>query len=127
MNINIRNNEYNIANYEELYFEYPIYEGYKWSENDEVYKLRDLLNAVKYLPKEEIKKLAPNADAYLIDFKSDLSPNNEDYVITYNKDGVTKSDESKIHLTIWSMKRDKQHNNGYISNGQNLIHAYYVE
>lgn len=127
MNINIRNNEYNIANYEELYFEYPIYEGYKWSENDEVYKLRDLLNAVKYLPKEEIKKLAPNADAYSIDFKSDLSPNNEDYVITYNKDGVTKSDESKIHLTIWSMKRDKQHNNGYISNGQNLIHAYYVE
>ena len=117
----------NIFKHEKLIYEYPLYEGFQLSENEEVHKLQDLLNAVKYLPQEEIKKLAPNADAYLIDFKSDLSPNNEDYVINYNKDGITNTDGSKIHLTIWSMKRDKQHNNGYISNGQNLIHAYYVE
>ena len=120
-------NEYSILKYEDVYFEYPIYEGYKWSDNEEAHKLRDLLNAVKYLPQEEIKKLAPNADAYSRDYKSDLSPNNEDYVINYNKDGITNTDGSKIHLTIWPMQRDKQHNNGYISNGQNLIHAYYVE
>ena len=125
--MHISDNGLNIFKHEKLIYEYPLYEGFQLSENEEVHKLQDLLNAVKYLPQEEIKKLAPNADAYLIDFKSDLSPNNEDYVITYNKDGVTKSDKSKIHLTIWPMQRDKQHNNGYISYGQNLIHAYYGE
>lgn len=125
--MHISDNGLNIFKHEKLIYEYPLYEGFQLSENEEVHKLQDLLNAVKYLPQEEIKNLAPNADAYTIDFKSDLSPNNEDYVITYNKDGVTKSDESKIHLTIWPMHRDKQHNNGYVSYGQNLIYAYYVE
>lgn len=127
LNIYGGNNKYSIPKYEDLYYEYPIYEGYKWSENEEAHKLRDLLNALKYLPKEEIKKLAPNADHYQVDLQSNIPPKSNDHVINYNKDGVTKSDESKIHLTIWPMQRDKQHNNGYISNGQNLIHAYYGE
>lgn len=68
-----------------------------------VYLLEDYLNALKYMPKDEIRRMCPNADLYLIDFVGFSEAEELNRVITYSKDGVTNLGEKLIHIVIGPM------------------------
>lgn len=120
LNIDSDNNEYRISIYDDLMFEQPIYEGFQLSEYEKVYKLRDYLNALKYLPQEEIQKLAPDLspnECYYISKAGDWMPDDNKQTITYNQYRKTEQlDNWKIHLIA------SPHHYGY-----DEIHLFYVE
>lgn len=83
-----------------------------------IYKLGDYLDALRYLPQEEIRKLAPDADRYLILMRPEGTPEDYGRVITYNKDGPCAIDGWLIHLEIQPME------NGH-GIGADVIHVFY--
>ena len=127
VSINNDTNLYYIAEYEEQIHEYPVFEGYREAEYQEIHKLRNFINALKYLPKEEIKKLAPKADGYIIELNSDLIPNDNEHIITYNQDcvtNVTELDDWKIHLIIKPTQQDEE-DNEQAEDSEDKIHLFY--
>ena len=67
---------------------------------NKAFKLQHYLEALKYLPQEEIRKLSPDADMYLVDLVDYGTPNDLGGVITYSQNGVTDLDGWYVHLTV---------------------------
>lgn len=88
-----------------------------------VYLLEDYLNALKYMPKDEIRRMCPNADLYLIDFVGFSEAEELNRVITYSKDGVTNLGEKLIHIVIGPMHGSDE--DGYSGTGDEMIHLFY--
>lgn len=89
-----------------------------------VYLLEDYLNALKYMPKDEIRRMCPNADLYLIDFVGFSEAEELNRVITYSKDGVTNLGEKLIHIVIGPMHGSDE--DGYSGTGDEMIHLFTV-
>ena len=85
--------------------------------------LEDYLNALKYMPKDEIRRMCPNADLYLIDFVGFSEAEELNRVITYSKDGVTNLGEKLIHIVIGPMHGSDE--DGYSGTGDEMIHLFY--
>lgn len=91
-------------------------------EQTTIYKLRDYLEALKYLPQEEIRRLAPDADQFSITHVAEGVPGGEQ-CITYTSDGVGNINSWLIHLTVLPLYKTGE--NEYISSGDGFIHLFY--
>lgn len=91
-------------------------------EQTTIYGLRDYLEALKYLPQEEIRRLAPDADQFSITHVAEGVPGGE-RTITYTADGVGNINSWLIHLTVLPLY--KTGDNEYTSTGDGFIHLFY--
>ena len=98
---------------------YFVTDRSEWPEQTQIYKLRDYLNALRYLPQEEIRKLSPNADHYSIYMRTEGTPEDYNRAVTYGKEGAGEVDGWQIHLEIQPLQ------NGH-GIGGDVIHAFYV-
>ena len=103
---------------------YFITESQPWTEQGRIYKLKNYLDALKYLPQEEIRRLSPDADKYLVNCTDDGVPDDLDRVITYGAEGVAEQDGWTIHLMILPMHEE---DGAYHGTGDEVIHLFYVE
>ena len=76
-----------------------ITESAEWTEQKYRYLLRHYLEAIKYLPQEEIRQMAP-ADRYQIEFIDRGRPSDYERLITYTAEGVCELSGWYIHLRI---------------------------
>lgn len=91
-------------------------------EQTTIYGLRDYLEALKYLPQEEIRRLAPDADQFSITHVAEGVPGG-DRTITYTADGVSDLDGWLIHLVVQPLYQDAS--GGYQGTGDEAIHLFY--
>ena len=91
-------------------------------EQTTIYGLRDYLEALKYLPQEEIRRLAPDADQFSITHVAEGVPGGE-RTITYTADGVSDLDGWLIHLVVQPLYQKA--NGGYHGTGDETIHLFY--
>lgn len=91
-------------------------------EQTTIYKLRDYLEALKYLPQEEIRRLAPDADQFSITHVAEGIPGGE-CTITYTDDGVSDLGGWFIHLVVQPLYQDAS--GGYQGTGDEAIHLFY--
>ena len=97
---------------------YFVTERSEWLEQTKIYKLRDYLDALRYLPQEEIRKLSPNAAHYSIYMRPEGTPEDYSRVVTYGKDGAGEIGGWQIHLEIVPLKNGR-------GTGADVIHAFY--
>ena len=90
----------------------------EWPEQTQVYKLRNYLDALRYLPQKEIRKLSPDADRYLIVLRSEVIPEDYSRVVTYDEGGPSAIDGWVIHLEIQPMRNGS-------GSGADVIHVFY--
>ena len=100
---------------------YFLTEPSEWPEQQEIFLLRHYLEAIKYLPQYEIKKMAP-ADQYIIQHVADGRPSDYERVITYTENGVKEIDGWYIHLQIQPLHADGE---GYHGIGDEIIEVFY--
>jgi len=103
---------------EEKYFLTKPSEGL---EQQSIYLLRHYLDALKYLPQEAIRQMAP-ADRYLIQQVEEGTPSDYDRVIRYSARGVEETPGWLIHLQIHPLHRDAE---GYSGTGEEWVDLFY--
>lgn len=94
-----------------------------WHEPRSLYHLQDFLEALQYLPQEEIRALQPDADLYHIQLMPDGTPEDSNRTITYSPEGGTELDGWYIHLTIYPMHANED--SGYTGYPQEAIELFY--
>lgn len=77
-----------------------VTESTDWPEQNRVFKLLHYLEALEYLPQEQIRQLSPTADRYMVEFRDDGSPDDFERTITYTSQGVDAVDGWYIHLEL---------------------------
>ena len=102
--------------------QYYVTERTKWAEPDQIYKLSDYLNALKYMPQEEIRKLSQNADGYSVFQLADGTPGDYERVLTYSAGGRKDIDGWYIHLAVQPLHNV---NGAYNGSGDEAIHLFY--
>ena len=90
----------------------------KWTEQNRTYKLQTYLEALKYLPQEQIRQLSPNADSYSVMIAGGGSLENNARTISYTSTGVCSSDGWQIHLLVQPL-------HGGNGDGSEEIHLFY--
>ena len=104
---------------------YHLTESDEWNEEERAFLLRYYLEALKYLPQEEIRQMAPG-DRYLInlvDFQDGES--NDQRTITYSKEsGAGNIDGWYIHLRVQPL-HNQGDGHGYTGTGAEIIDLYY--
>ena len=101
--------------------EYFLTESDEWPDQDRIFLLRHYLDALKYLPQEAIRELAP-ADRYLIEHVDSGTPSDYERVITYSSEGVGETDGWYLHLRILPHHAD---GDAYSGSGEEAIHIFY--
>ena len=106
---------------------YSITQSSSWHEPDSRYHLQDFLEALEYLPQDEIRALQPDADSYMIQLTQEGTPEDYDRSITYGPDGVTELDGWYIHLTLYPVHAAKDENgtSGYAGYPEEAIELFY--
>ena len=99
-----------------------ITQSYPWQEQKKIYLLRHYLEAIKYLPQEEIRQMAP-ADQYMITQVAEGRPNQYSRVITYTPNGVENIDGWLIHLQLQPAHSAGE---GYSGTGEEVVHLFYA-
>ena len=102
---------------------YFITDSSEWPEQKEYFKLFHYLNALKYMPQEEIRKLSPDADGYSVYMRSEGVPGDYEYVLEYSQHGIEEIEGWNIHLEIQPLHEVPE--GGYHGSGQELIHIFY--
>ena len=92
-------------------------------QSDQIYLFASCLEALKYLPQEEIRQLSPQADRYQISMDASGGSSNQDRTITYTADGVSDLDGWLIHLVVQPLYQKA--NGGYHGTGDETIHLFY--
>lgn len=103
---------------EEKYFLTEPSEGL---EQQSIFLLRHYLDAIKYLPQEAIRQMAP-ADQYIISQREEGIPGSYNRVITYTQNGVEDIDGWYIHLEIQPLHTD---GDAFSGTGDEVIHVFY--
>ncbi len=82
---------------------YKVTEPSKWPEQSSVYTLQSYLEALKYLPQEDIRALSPDAGYYLLVLRDGGDPGDYARSITYTPGGTGPTDGWLIHIEIRPM------------------------
>ena len=104
---------------------YFITESQPWPEQNRVYKLKHYLDALKYLPQDEIKALSSDAEQYIVNFVDGGTPEDFDRVICYGPSGAAELDGWLIHLMVLPGYREES--GAYRGAGEDAIHLFYGE
>ena len=94
-----------------------------WHEPRSLYHLQDFLEALQYLPQDEIRVLQPDADLYHIQLTPGGTPEDFARMITYGPEGAAELDGWYIHLTIYPMHANED--SGYSGYPQEAIELFY--
>ena len=100
---------------------YFLTEAETWTQQDRIYLLRHYLDALKYLPREAIRQMAP-ADRYLIRHVEEGRPSDYDRVIRYSSRGVEDTAGWLIHLQVHPLHADGE---GYSGTGDEWLELFY--
>ncbi len=103
--------------------QYVLTKPAEWIRQDHIYLLRHYLEAVKYLPQEEIRRMAP-ADRYLINHVQEGAPEDYERVISYTAKGVGETDGWFIHLRLDPLHADGE---GFSGTGEEVVHLFYYD
>ena len=101
---------------------YFITESSEWREQDNIFLLRNYLDAIKYLPQEAIRQMAP-ADRYIVRQIEEGTPNNYSRVITYTPNGTEQTEDWLIHLQVEPLHAADE---GYEGAGDEVIQLFYA-
>lgn len=88
-----------------------------------IYRMSDYLNALKYMPQEEILQLYPDAEAYVVHLISDGTPGDYEHVVTYTQNGIEDIDGWYIHLMVSPTYEAEP--SGYYGSEEELLHLFY--
>lgn len=103
---------------------YSVTESSEGSEQDTVFLFQHYLEALKYLPQEQIKEIAPDADQFNIAFFATGTPSSDyENVITYTNAEIGNADGWLIHLKIQPMY--KTGDDSYMGRPGDIIHVFY--
>lgn len=102
---------------------YFITDSVEWVEQEHCFKLFHYLDAIKYMPQEEIQKLSPDADGFSVCMRIDGVPGDYDRVLKYSQNGVEDIDGWYIHLEVQPLH--KVEGGAYNGSGDELIHLFY--
>lgn len=94
----------------------------KWPEQDRVFKLQHYLEALKYLPREEIRQLSPEADGYSVLMFDVGAPKDYERCICYTSNGTGSIDGWYIQLELQPLHNQ---GNAYSGTGDEVIHLFY--
>ncbi len=104
--------------------EYSVTESYEISDQDTAFLFQHYLEALKYLPQEQIKEIAPDADQYYIAFTESGAPSSGyEHVITYTNKGISNEDSWVIHLRVQPLH--KTESGSGIGRPDEVIHVFY--
>lgn len=102
--------------------QYFITERTEWIEQPRIFTLRHYLDALKYIPQEEVRRLSPDADIYSVGQVDWGGPGDFDRVLTYCPEGVMDLDGWYIHLAIQPLHES---DGAYSGSGDEVIHLFY--
>ena len=102
---------------------YFIADTEEWAKPERIYRLSDYLDALKYMPQDEIRQLYPNADTYVVSLLSHGSPSDYQRVITYTQNGMEDIDGWNIHLMVSPTYEAEP--GGYYGSDEELLHLFY--
>ena len=102
---------------------YFITDSDKWIEQEQIFKLFHYLDALKYMPQEEIRQLSPNADGYSVIMRHEGAPSDYERILKYSQNGVNANDGWYIHLEVQPLH--KVEGGGYNGTGDEVIHLFY--
>jgi len=102
---------------------YFITKAEEWININDVCKMSDYLEALKYMPQEEIRQLYPDADGYLVIAKSEGIPSDFQHVITYTQNGIEDIHGWYIHLMVSPTYEAEP--GGYYGSDEELLHLFY--
>lgn len=102
---------------------YSVTAPTSWPWQNTVFSLRSYLDALKYLPQEEIRRLSPDADLYSVTLAETGTPNDWDHTITYTPQGAGDIDGWYIHLQVQPFYANED--SGYRGTGEDIIHLFY--
>lgn len=109
-----------LFNKENKYF---ITEPTKRVEQEKIFKLEHYLDALKYMPQEEIRKLSPDADKYLSFQAESGNPDDYERAVIYSPSGIKDSNEWLIHISVQPLHKV---DDTYTCSGNEVIHLFYV-
>ena len=99
---------------------YFVTEAEQWPEQDTVFSLEAYLQAVKYLPREEIRQLSPQAEGYFVDLQVGGAPADFSRSITYTSGGAGPVEGWLIHLAV-----SPSYGGGQATTAEEIIHLFY--
>ena len=102
---------------------YFLTKSSEWNEQNQKFLLQHYLDAIKYLPQEAIREMAP-ADQYIIRMIEDGRPSDYDRTITYSSEGVEDTDGWYIHLQIQPLHKEGGQFHGA---GDEVLDVFYGE
>lgn len=102
---------------------YSLTSPTSWPWQNTVFSLQSYLDALKYLPQEEIRLLAPGADLYSVTMVESGTPDDWDRTITYTPQGTEAIDGWDIHLQIQPCYKNED--GAYHGLGEDIIHLFY--
>lgn len=102
---------------------YFIADTEEWAKPELIYRLSDYLDALKYMPQDEIRQLYPNADTYVVSLLSHGSPSDYQRVITYTQNGIEDIHGWYIHLMVSPTYEAEP--GGYYGSDEELLHLFY--
>lgn len=103
---------------------YFITDSSKWIEQEQSFKLFHYLDALKYMPSEEIRKLSPDADGYSVAQVHDGTPSDYERVLVYSQKGIEENNGWNIHLLVQPLHAVAD--GGYNGSGDEVIHIFYM-
>lgn len=104
--------------------QYFITESTKGAEQESFFNLKDYLDALKYMPQEEIRKLSPGAEKYLLSQVVGGNPDDYERSVMYCPSGIKDSNEWLIHISVQPLHKVDDAYNG---SGNEVIHLFYIE
>lgn len=102
---------------------YFITDRSEWIEPEKVFLLSHYLDALKYMPQEEIRQLSPDADGYSVFMRHEGAPIDYERVLKYSQNGVNSNDGWYIHLEVQPLHEVE--GGGYNGTGDEVIHLFY--
>ncbi len=90
---------------------------------DREYLFLYYLQALQYLPKEQIGSISSHADSYIVTMMEDGTPADFDTSVTYTSRGVGEIDGWFIHLRVLPMYSAPD--GGYTGKGEKEIHLFF--
>lgn len=79
---------------------YLVTEAAQWPGQDSLFMLQTYLEAVKYLPREKVRELLPEAEGYVVQLVEGGTPGEAGRSLTYTAQGVNAIDGWFIHLRV---------------------------
>lgn len=102
--------------------EFFVTEMTDWPQQERIYHLQDYLEALRYLPGEAIRQLAPEAGRYLVALSDSAPPADGSRTIAYGPGGVHNADGWRIHLTVFPMT---EQDGAWHGEGDDVLHLLY--